>query len=134
VSFEGHEYLACADATPHALAASACSGLDMQLVSVSSAAENNFLQQNVRSEWHQVWMGGTDASVEGEWRWPDGTLFWTGADNGSAPVGTYVNWRNVEPNDLNNGEDCLTMMTSSGRWNDADCEGGLAHAFVCESK
>ena len=84
----------------------------------------------------QLWLGGSDASVEGEWRWVEGPegeedngqgkLFWrgTGLDTGGQLVnGMYENWnkpgnRADEPNQMGN-EDALQIIASSeALWND----------------
>ena len=78
-----------------------------------------------------TYLGGSDAAVEGEWRWAGGSeagqLFWQGGVSGSAPGGGFAPWDS--PNEPNNGfgdEDYLIMYVSSGpigMWNDIG--GGL---------
>ncbi len=78
-----------------------------------------------------TYLGGSDAAVEGEWRWAGGSeagqLFWQGGISGSAPGGGFAPWDS--PNEPNNGfgdEDYLIMYVSSGpigMWNDIG--GGL---------
>jgi gliding motility-associated-like protein len=73
------------------------------------------------------WIGGSDAAVEGEWRWvtgPEaGTTFWIGTQFGAAtPPFNYANWNpSFEPNNAFN-EDYAhirpSTSTNPGTWND----------------
>ena len=76
-----------------------------------------------------IWLGGTDAGIEGEWVW-DGNIdgigipFWSGNANGSAVGGQYTNWGTspAEP-DNSGGQDHLTIIikptaVNFGLWND----------------
>ncbi|NJB70643.1 hypothetical protein GGR42_001105 [Saonia flava] len=72
------------------------------------------------------WIGGSDAAVEGDWRWvtgPEaGTPFWTGTAGGSvtAPF-NYAFWNTNEPNQAGN-EDYAHIthpnVNPNGSWND----------------
>lgn len=91
------------------------------LIAINSQVENDFMQARIGSSgtWY---IGASDQTVEGEWRWAsDNSQFWQGRGSGSggAPVGgRYSNWSDtVEPNDAG-GEDFATMYGSSGVWND----------------
>jgi formylglycine-generating enzyme required for sulfatase activity len=97
------------------------------LATITSEAEETFLKTHF-GENALVWVGASDASVEGEWRWvtgPEGVsddgkgvLFWLGNQNGTA-VG-FENWIDgIEPNGLGEDEDYIDWNhNSSGRWND----------------
>jgi hypothetical protein len=61
----------------------------------------------------------TDTEVEGEWRWPDGTLL------------SYEPWHEGEPNDWDGQEDCAALNWHGAvRWNDIICDNRFG--FVCE--
>lgn len=88
-------------------------GMTGYLATVTSAAENTFLGTLAADGW----LGGSDAAVEGEWRWMDGLeagqQFWQGGPSGSA-IG-FASWNGGEPNNLG-GEDYLHR--NGGAWND----------------
>lgn len=94
------------------------------LATITSQIEDNFLH-NYFDAFENVWVGGSDAVVEGEWRWVTGPqglmdngkglLFWLGAANG-APSG-YTDWIAGEPNSVGD-EDYLD-------WNHDDPAGDI---------
>lgn len=72
-----------------AAAASTLNGMTGYLATVTSAGEFDFIKAKAGAS--QIWLGGTDAAVEGEWRWIDdpgvpvdeaGVQFWQGDSNG----------------------------------------------------
>ncbi len=94
-----------------------------QLVTIRDAAENNFITELVTSLGGSVWIGATDATVEGEWRWGESgieaDLFWSGVEDGYAVDGAYNNWdAGSQPNQLSE-EDAARLDTTTGRWFDA---------------
>lgn len=84
-----------------------------------------------------VWLGASDAAVEGTWRWSDGTQFWSGAGlagggGGASSGGLYNNWgglssfsQAVEPDDYMGAQDAAGIALDdwagygvAGEWND----------------
>jgi hypothetical protein len=70
------------------------------LVTVTSAAENNFLF----NLWPSGWIGLTDEVTEGVWRWVTGETY------------SYSSWNPGEPN--NAGNEDYVQFVGGGRWND----------------
>lgn len=97
------------------------------LATVTSAAEFTYIKSKAGLA-NEIWLGGSDNLVEGEWRWKGGSengqQFWQGAGSGSggaAVGGMYTSWNGTaEPNDSSSNEDCLAILTS-GLWNDYPC-------------
>jgi hypothetical protein len=96
------------------------------LATITSDAEEAFLKTHFGTN-ALVWIGASDAAVEGEWRWvtgPEaaahdgkGLFFWLGGSDGTA-VG-YANWIRREPNALGADEDYIDWNHNrSGGWND----------------
>ena len=79
------------------------------------------------------WIGGSDAEIEGTWKWvtgPEmGDVFWIGLANGSAPNGAFEFWNTNEPNNLG-GEDYAHVTAPGvgilGSWNDLSNTGGAS--------
>lgn len=65
-------------------------GIPGHLVTITSQAEQDFLENAFESRYTQnwLWIGASDAAREGEWRWvagPEaGQLFWLGDEKGTA--------------------------------------------------
>jgi len=66
-----------------------------------------------------VWLGCQDSFNEGTWTWKsnDDVFHVTNNPNPS----TYSNWREGEPNNANNDENCAAMVKDGG-WNDVKCK------------
>lgn len=112
------------------------------LATVTSQQEHDFVMQRVSGD---GWIGASDSTVEGEWRWvtgPEGAensgagrLFWTGNGSGSATPGNFANWASNEPNNSGggDGEDCAQLRTSaSGKWNDLPCNASNIPYYIVE--
>lgn len=96
------------------------------------AADGGYLAQFPNSTIHSAvvsnlyhqscWIGGTDAAVDGQWRWSggplDGQQFWQGAAGGSITNGLYANWTGGEPN--SGAENCANYETGNN-WNNTPC-------------
>lgn len=128
----GHYYLYVDDLgitwTDARVAASASTyfGLQGYLATLTSQEEADFSGSQAAGT---GWIGGSDAAVEGEWRWvtgPEGELeggqglnFWNGAIGGSTP--NFAFWNTNEPNQQ--GDEDYAHIThpnvnANGSWND----------------
>ena len=131
-------------------------GLSGYLVSITSEAENNFLNAKVNQN---AWIGGSDKAsltsnshsvTEGTWEWISGpdngkTFFCQVAISGKANAAdsdctvatgySYNNWRNAEPNDHSSnttGEEDCAHMRSDGEWNDFPCDTTDVDYYIIE--
>ena len=68
----------------------------------------------------EAFIGLTDLTLEGQWAWDDGS------------VTNYLNFdaANNEPNNWHGMEDCVTIKSSNGTWNDRACN--LKRRYVCK--
>lgn len=105
-------------------------GLQGYLATLTSEDEGQFAGEQSPSV---GWIGASDASGEGTWRWvtgPEaGSVFWLGAEDGSAPGNQYSFWNIGEPNNFND-EDYAHITDPTigniGSWNDLPNEGDPA--------
>ncbi|WP_181369524.1 T9SS type B sorting domain-containing protein [Flavobacterium album] len=117
-----------------AAAASTYYGLQGYLATITSAEEAQLCGLQASGN---GWIGGSDAAVEGVWRWmtgPEaGTIFWNGGPAGSSP--TYAFWNTGEPNNQNN-EDYAHITAPGigvpGSWNDLSVTGDATGAYAAQ--
>ena len=157
-SFQGHYYSVSTDALSWASSRSNAEnlsyrGLKGYLATVTSAEENAFLVQLNQSSpvsTNHLWLGGSDASLEGTWKWISGpeanTVFFLAGDNAVA-ADKYKNWNSdLQPNVWSPNEDYLVFYSShhtdpygtSGSWTDSPeytavgstAESGVRQFFV----
>jgi hypothetical protein len=134
----GHDYLFCGTTVTWTQARNNCVSVGMQLARVDDLAENQWLgasAYNPSGSAEGIWLGASDAAVEGEWRWSDGTLFWLGDAGGTAQGGLFAGWYVNQPVDKHAADDCAVLDLGVGStfgWYNQDCSGGLA-VYVCES-
>ncbi|MFM9133449.1 MAG: lectin-like protein, partial [Actinomycetota bacterium] len=122
----------------HAQAQSAAAGRTFAgrtgyLMNVTSSAENSVIVSQLGGGTATSgWIGGSDAAVDGAWRWvagPEaGTQFWSGAAAGSAVSGRYANWYSGQPAG-STSQNCAAYSTSS-QWDDIDCATTQSTYFV----
>ena len=80
------------------------------LVTINSQQEQEFLTSQFGPE-QQFWIGLSDKTTEGEFRWANGE------------TSTYTNWAPGEPNNHGN-EDYVSMnFGTAGKWNDSNGDG-----------
>lgn len=94
--------------------AATLNGVSGHLVTITSAAENNFVQSLISES---VWLGASDAGVEGNWQWFFGPEAGQQFSNGATSVGgMYENWQNSQPNNWNNQD--YAEFRTDGQWSD----------------
>ena len=88
------------------------------LVSVNCEEDQKFLDSFMTGRsWYYI--GFTDASGEGTFRWSDGS------------TSTYTKWLANEPNNAGSNEDCAVAHIGKG-WNDVPCHNKYRHYYACE--
>jgi len=135
-----HGYMLCDIAGWWSEAQTICETAGLHLVRIDSQEENDFIFAFAYEfDRGDVWTGGSDLTAEGDWRWTDGTPFWSGVrgDEGAAIGSAYTHWLGTtEPNGSNgaqNGEgDCLAMTELlQGSWLDEGCN--YFNRALCET-
>jgi Lectin C-type domain len=115
-------------------AQAACVAIGANLASARTSAQNTLLTNLIGAA--SAFLGGNDLTIEGDFRWTDGTAL------------TFKNWRAnapPTPNEPNNGaglnqEDCLVIEGAmAGVWDDKPCDASQVAAagkyqFVCERR
>jgi uncharacterized repeat protein (TIGR02543 family) len=99
-------------------------GMRGYLAEINSAAENNFI--GIETTATDVWIGATDAKVEGSWIW-DGAASLNNKPSGSGDnagrSASFHSWADREPNNDKGLEDCAVTnwRNNRGKWNDLPC-------------
>lgn len=105
-------------------------GVTGHLANITSQLENDFVNALAPGN---AWIGGSDAIVEGEWRWTSGPesgqQFWQGAAAGNTVSGSYARWGGGEPNNSGGTEDHVHIR-ADGFWNDQNA--GTAYNYIIE--
>ena len=109
------------------------------LATITSKQENDFLIINfgpVRSPRGELWVGGSDDSVDGLWRWVEGpeagTLFWLGGPAGTEIL--FADWAIGEPNNAFGPGSESRLGWSELGWNDLPASGfaGFKPGYIIE--
>ncbi|XP_033628122.1 alpha-N-acetylgalactosamine-specific lectin-like [Asterias rubens] len=99
------------------------------LASIRDSSTNDLLLElwktsliSILGEGDRVWIGLTDQDREGVFTW---------ISSGTADVPTDV-WLTGQPNNQNNGEDCVDFWNKDGilGWNDENC--ARENPFICK--
>lgn len=108
-------------------------GLQGYLATLTSQEEANYSGSQAQGV---GWIGASDATTEGDWRWvtgPEaGTAFWSGAVGGTEL--TFAFWNANEPNDYGGNEDYAhitdpSVTSQPGSWNDLSNTGAASGAY-----
>ncbi len=111
------------------------------LVTITSSAENAFLLSTFDSGSDSfAWIGASDESVEGQWRWVVGPEAGTQFSQGATPTApfNFANWGPVEPNNDGNEDFAVFNLgftsgagTAPGEWGDTKADAaGVSHYLV----
>ncbi len=123
LSSDGHSYIFCNNQESWSDARAYCNDFNMKLVTLGSAAEEEWVYSiaNVLSP-QKWWIGANDKAAEGSFVWDSGE------------EASYSNWEPGEPNDVGGNEDCaqLNRFHPAKTWNDEPCS--LHLNFICESQ
>ena len=123
----GHTYYYYSTPVSWYFAKEFCESQGGHLVTINNAVEDEFVRSLMPYD-TTLWAGGTDAEVEGTWKWLTGEIFW---QNGA--VVTYAHWNSEEPNNSeynSTGTEEYLMINSNGTWNDA--QGCETRPFILE--
>lgn len=109
-------------------------GVNGQLITIRSAEDQRIAAELAAAGGDDIWLGATDSTVEGEWRWLEGNSesdqFWEGDQNGYSVNGELVNWLAGKPDSGSGNEDAIALRDQDGFWDDN--QSGLSNHYVVE--
>lgn len=113
-NYNGHSYYRSTGTAFWLTAKANCEAMGGHLVTVTSAAENNF----IFSLWPSGWIGLTDEVTEGIWKWVTNETY------------SYTSWNGGEPN--NAGNEDYVQFVGGGKWNDLPNNQALPYVIEFE--
>ncbi|MGC4066729.1 MAG: C-type lectin domain-containing protein [Polyangiaceae bacterium] len=117
----------CSTAATYTAATATCATMGMKVLRIESSSENTWAASAVSDGW----IGATDLAQEGQWRWADGTLFWSGDKNGAPVNGLYNSWAQNDPSASPASADCARFDSSGKVWVSVFCDD--VNPYVCET-
>lgn len=102
--------------TTFANASASCQQHGANLASIHSAQENEFVRNF--SSGKDVFIGLSDAKIEGTFVWSDESTF------------AYTNWEIGEPDNDYGVGDCVILVAANAKWNDTPCS--MWNEYVCK--
>lgn len=126
--FRGHAYKLFSEKLSWSEARTRCNQMGGHLATIHDRDEHAFiLHMAANTTVSQIWLGGTDESQEGTWKWVTDEEF------------GYSDWGPSEPNNLGNAEHSLVLIKDlngdpawRGKWSDQPADSGNHPGFVCE--
>ncbi|XP_049608623.1 galactose-specific lectin nattectin-like [Syngnathus scovelli] len=113
-------YIYQAESRTFSDAESVCIILGGNLVSIHDGLENAFVLELIRAadgEVDEAWIGYSDAIMEGDFIWTDGS------DN------SFQNFGAGEPD----SDDCISMDTNDGEWQDEECDDTFPYVCIMDA-
>ncbi|MFK8185041.1 MAG: NF038122 family metalloprotease [Phormidesmis sp.] len=111
-TYNGHTYLLSESGTWEEAQLQA-QQLGGNLVTLNDAIEESWVRETF-SMTERLWIGLSDAAVEGEWQWVSGEAV------------TYTNWAPGEPNNVQGGQDFGTINYNN-QWDDTQINGYVSN-------
>lgn len=113
--------------------ATTLNGVSGQLVTIRSANENELVRDLSLIHDLSVFVGGTDSTVDGEWRWQSGgadaDAFWSGGSGGAVLNGAFTNWAPGQPAN-SAGPNGIRLEDSTGQWHEVDISFGSRRSVI----
>lgn len=103
-------------------ASESCQAIGGELATIDNAIENRFISDMLKTA-AGAWIGLNDRETESKYVW----------NFQQSSSQTYFTWGSGEPSNYNkycNIENCITIKSTNGKWNDVVC--GAFYPYVCQ--